>query len=89
MEFLFLPPIYLITLLASGVITGLTFDYLNQKPFIVASGTLFGIFTVSQLVYRFLDNAQPERLVGQFIYYLIFLVVIYTTRVLKDKFIAG
>ena len=87
MEFLFLPPVYLVTLFFSAVITGLTFDYINQKPFILASGTLFFIFTLSQLVYRILDHNQPERLVGQFIYYILFLAVVYVTRVAKIKII--
>ncbi len=87
MEFLFLPPVYFLTLLASGIITGLTFDYIVQKPFIMASATLFTIFTVSQLIFRILENAQPERLIGQLIYYLAFLALVYITRVIKHKFI--
>lgn len=85
MDILFLPPVYFLTLLASGIITGLTFDYINQKPFIMASAILFSIFTVSQLIYRILENMQPERLIGQLIYYLIFLALVYVTRVIKLK----
>lgn len=85
MDFLFLPPIYFLTLIISGFIMGFTFDYINQRPFIVASGVLFGVFTVSQFVYRVFENAQPERLIGQLVYYLIFLSVVYISRVIKNK----
>lgn len=83
MDFLFLPPIYLITLFAAAVVTGLTFDYINQKPILLSSAVLFSIFTVGQLIYRFLENAMPERLIGQWVYYLLFLGVIFLTREIK------
>jgi len=85
LNFLFLPPIYLVTLFVAAVITGLTFDYINQRPILLASAVLFSIFTVGQLVYRFLENEMPERLVGQWIYYLLFLGTIFLTREVKAR----
>lgn len=89
MDFLFLPPVYLLTLAVSAIVTGLTFDYINQKPFIMASAGLFTIFTVSQLVFRILENSMPERLVGQLIYYLLFLAIVFITRKAKDVVLGG
>lgn len=87
LSFLFLPPIYTITLIVSAVITGLTFDYINKKPFILASATLFFIFALSQLIYRILEDAQPDRLVGQIIYFYGFLAIVYMTRIAKGRYV--
>jgi hypothetical protein len=87
LDFLFLPPAYLLTVVFSGIVTGLTFDYIKQKPFILSTFILFFIFFVSQLIYRILEHLEPGRLVGQIIYFTIFLIVVFTTRGAKKKFI--
>lgn len=87
MDFLFLPPIYLLSLLFSGIVIGILSDYLSQKRFVLAAGSLFGLFTVSQLVFRILENAMPERLVGQLIYFMLFLLVVYLAGLFKDRFL--
>ena len=86
MEFLFLPPIYLVTLLVAGVTSGLLAGKLPDQV-ILGSGILFSILTVSQLIFRIVDNSMPERLVGQLIYFLGFLLVVWITKTVKNKLI--
>jgi len=86
-EILFLPPIYFLPLVVSAVTAGLLFVGLSQRGYIVAAGLLFGIFTISQLIFRILLHEQPERLVGQLIYFLSFLAIVYITREVRDRII--
>lgn len=88
MEIFFLPPIYIATLFVSAVLVGLMSDFVSDRV-ILGSGVLFTIFTVSQLIYRILENAMPERLIGQLVYFLLFLLIVFVAKKVKARLRVG
>jgi hypothetical protein len=88
MEVLFLPPAYTLVLIAAAIAVGVIFDQLVREEYIVASGALFLLFTVSQLIFRIILQEEPARLVGQAIYFTGFLFVAHIANVAKKRFLA-
>ena len=87
MDFLFLPPIYLVSLIVSGIATGLIFRHVTKVSSLLDAGILFLVFTISQLIFRIISNEMPERLIGQAIYFILFLVVVWVTVKVKERII--
>lgn len=87
MDFLFLPPEYFVALVASAIVTGLIFDYISRTSFLLATAALFGVFTISQFIFRYLTHTEPERLLGQTTYFILFLFLVFLTKKIKDRFI--
>lgn len=83
MDFLFLPPIYLITLIVVGSLLALFFDHITEPPALVVSGILFLLYAINQFIFRDLINEEPERILGHVVYFTIFLGAAFITRAIK------
>lgn len=87
MTSLFLEPLYLVVVIVSGILVGLIFDQMANFYILRSSFILIFLFSIGQIIFRIVLEAEPLRLVGQLVYYIIFLFSILLANRLRDKFL--
>lgn len=82
-EVLFLPSEYLIALVATGIIVGLVFP--SRYHHVRIALLLFSLYMIPQIIFRFTEDAQPIRAIGQYVYYLGFSAVALVTQCVRER----
>lgn len=80
----FINPSYLVSL----VILAIALGWYSRLTSLVKANVLFFIFAADQLFFRVIDDspgAQPLRLVGQMIYFGLFLVIMLVMDKLRER----
>jgi hypothetical protein len=78
-------PIYLISLLPLAIFVGLLKEVRVWHPIIAF--TLFAMFATDQLIFRLAGNLEPNRLLGQLIYFGLFCLMTAIVVKIRNRWI--
>lgn len=82
-DILFLPINYLVVLFLTGVIVGWVFP--SRQRHVRVALFLFTLYMLPQIIFRFTEDAQPIRAIGQYIYYALFSVIALVIQYVKER----